>query len=133
VTHAAFADGAVVALKKKLNETTLRAAITRNQGEVYDREDLIDPAPGAKKEELTLTNEKLRQEISDAQALVRQLQDDLRKAHDGPGTQRGEAGTVEDQLKQEQQKLRRDLERLQQDAKRLRDELDGVKPPVKQR
>jgi RNA polymerase sigma factor (sigma-70 family) len=130
VTYAAFADGSVVALKKKINETTLRAAITRNQGEVYDRDDLIDPAPGAEKEELTLDNEKLRKEIDDAQATVRQLQDDLRKVH-SLHKEGGEAATVEDQLKKEQQKLRRHLERLQQDAKRLRDELEGVKPAVK--
>jgi RNA polymerase sigma factor (sigma-70 family) len=131
VTYAAFADGSVVALKKKISETALRAAITRNQGEVYDRDDLIDPAPGAEKEELTLDNEKLRKEIDDAQALVRKLQEDLRKVHAKQLKEGGETATLEDQLKQEQQKLRRELERLQQEAKLLRDELDGVKPKQK--
>jgi hypothetical protein len=133
VIHAAFADGSVFALKKKINETAIRAVITRNQGEVYDRDDLIDPAPGAEKEELKVDNERLRKEVDDAQALVRQLQEDLRKVHAGLRREGGKAATVEDLLKQEQQKLRRELERLLQEAKRLRDELDGVNPAVKQK
>ncbi len=133
VIHAAFADGSVFALKKKINETAMRAAITRNQGEVYDRDDLIDPAPGAEKEELKVLNERLRKEVDEAQALVRQLQEDLRKVHAGLGQEGGDAASVEDLLKQEQQKLRRELERLQQEAKRLRDDLDGVKPAVKRK
>jgi chromosome segregation ATPase len=131
VIHAAFADGSVFALKKKLNETAIRAAITRNQGELYDRDDLIDPAPGAEKEELKLENERLRKEVGDAQVLVRHLQDELRKGRVGPHKEGSNADTVEDLLKQELQQLQRELERLQQEAKRLRNELDGVKPAVK--
>jgi RNA polymerase sigma factor (sigma-70 family) len=133
VIHAAFADGTVFALKKKFNESAMRAAITRNGGEVYDRDDLIDPAPGAERDELKLENERLRKEVDDALAQVRQLQEAVRKTRAGLNKEGGEADTVEDQLKQEQQRLRRELERLEQEVKRLRDELNGLKPAVKRK
>lgn len=45
VFHAAFADGTVHTLKKKYDETTMRAAITANGGEVIDLAKIEAPRP----------------------------------------------------------------------------------------
>lgn len=133
VIHAAFADGSVVSLRKRFNETALRAAITRNQSELYDREALIDLAPGADKEELKLGNERLRNEISDAHARIRRLQEELRMDKAALRKQGGEAETVEELLKQERQSLTLELRRLEHEIETLRDELIRVNPTRKRK
>jgi hypothetical protein len=127
--HAAFADGSVITIKRKFDETAMRAAITRNGGEVYEREDLIDPAPGADVPALREINADLREQIARARAEAERFE---RQLHDQRlRTKGGEDETEVDRLKREQRLLRQELERLQQAIERLRNETQGVKPPAK--
>ncbi len=127
--HVAFADGSVYTLKRRFDETAMRAAITRNGGEVYDRDDLIDPSPGADAPALREINADLRDQITKARAdlerLQQQHQDRWLRSKDG------EKETEIDRLKREQRMLRQELERLQQAIERMRNETQGVKPTAK--
>lgn len=105
----------------------MRAAITRNGGEVYDRDDLTDPSPGVDEAELKIINEDLRKQVADAQAVVNKLQDQLREMR--TVLKRGD--TVEDKatekLKDEQIALRQELDRLEQQSQRLREQIERLK------
>ncbi len=125
VIHAAFADGSVMALKRKLDEKLLRAAITRNGGEVIDRDDLIDPAPGADPVQLQQENDDLRRKINAARNELRQLQAQLQdQAFDPFGNKEG---NVLDRLKQERRRLERELETTLDEAQKLRAQLERLK------
>lgn len=126
VIHAAWADGSVVAIKRNFDETALRAAITRNGGEVFDRDSLIDPSPGADEEELKLINARLREEVAEASARVAALQDKLRAAGVALGREADAKDSAVEKLKREQVVLRHQLEELEQQAKQLRDALDRL-------
>jgi RNA polymerase sigma factor (sigma-70 family) len=127
VIHALWADGFVSTLKKKFDETAMRAAITRNGGEVYDRDALIDPAPGTDEEELKLLNDDLRKQVADARAAVSNLQEQLREMRTALKRNGNADDAVTDKLKSEQIVLRQELERLDQEAKRLHDQIERLK------
>jgi RNA polymerase sigma factor (sigma-70 family) len=125
--HVAWADGSVSALRKNFDETALRAAITRNGGEVYDRDDLVDPAPGADEAELGVINEDLRKQVAEARTVVNKLQDQLRDLR--TVLKRSDKGDdkATEKLKDEQVMLRQELERLEQQAERLREQIARLK------
>jgi RNA polymerase sigma factor (sigma-70 family) len=127
--HAAFADGSVHTIKRRFDETAMRAAITRNGGEVYDRDDLFDPSPGADAPALREINADLRDQITKARADMERLQ----QQHQDQWlrSKGGESETEVDRLKREQRMLRQELERLQQAIERMRNETQGVKPTAK--
>jgi RNA polymerase sigma factor (sigma-70 family) len=127
VIHAAWADGSVSALRKNFDETAMRAAITRNGGEVYDRDDLTDPAPGVDEAELGIINEDLRKQVAEARAVVSKLQDQLRELR--TVLKRGDKAddSATEKLKDEQVMLRQELDRLEQQAQRLREQIERLK------
>src|SRR5262249_44700855 len=120
-------DGAVSSLKRNFDETAMRAAITRNGGEVFDHDDLIDPAPGAEEEEIKLLNDDLRKEVAQARAAVTKLQDQRREMRTALKRNGDADDTATEKLKAEQIALRQELERLEQEAKRLREQIERLK------
>jgi RNA polymerase sigma factor (sigma-70 family) len=141
--HAAMADGSVNSFKREFDETIMRAAITRNGGEVVDMKALIDPAPGADAKTLKQDNEELRRQIEKAQEEVIELTKKLRAQ-----TLKGDRKRAEDRdnsedallaaLKREHQLLEEELEKLESEIKQLQlkiEEASGIerrKPTRKQ-
>jgi hypothetical protein len=116
--YTAFADGRVFALKRKYDEQTLRLAITRNDGQPFDLDMLIDPAPGIDSFRLKEGNERLRREVADARAEVQRLQQQLLDQRLAvPGEVKED--TVTDRLKQQRRLLEQELDRAREEAKRL--------------
>jgi hypothetical protein len=86
VFHAVFFDGAVYTLRKKFDEKTMRAAITRAGGEVVDLDDLKMPLGGAAPappggkvdpDELRQRNEQLRAELERAREALSAVREEL--------------------------------------------------------
>jgi RNA polymerase sigma factor (sigma-70 family) len=120
--HAGLGDGSVHSLKKKFDEKSMRLAITRNDGEVFDMEALKDPAPGADAKTLKRGNEELRNEIEKAHAEVIELTKMLR------------AVTLKDESKRINVNDTDDVEvaALKREFQMLQDELDKLKAEIKQ-
>jgi hypothetical protein len=113
VFHAAFADGAVYALSKGVDEAALRAFITRAGGEVADRDEFTEPVTNTNVDELRKENQRLEQAVAKAEAELRELRRQRRKEA-LQGDVRAETVTVTEALQREQKQLRRELDRLRQ-------------------
>jgi RNA polymerase sigma factor (sigma-70 family) len=126
VIHAAFADGHVCTLKRNFDPTAMRAAITRNGGEVFDLNSLIDPAPGLDAKALKEQNQRLQAEVEEARAEVAELSRRLEKAKDAARRQ-AEEDLVAERLKKEHQQLRQQLDQLRDQSEKLRQELERLR------
>jgi len=124
--YTAFADGQVYALKRNYDEQALRLAITRNDGQNFDPETLIDPAPGIDSFRLKEDNERLRREVDEARAEVRRLQQQLLDQRlAAPGEVKH--NIVTDRLKEQRRLLEQELDRAREEAKRLQERIQRMK------
>jgi RNA polymerase sigma factor (sigma-70 family) len=128
--HAALADGSVQTIKRNFDEQQMRRAITRNDGEVVDMDQLIDPAPGADVETLKKDNDDMRRQIEAAHREVIELTRTLRDVRlKGESRNTGKKKSDEDAelsvLKREHQLMKQELERLESEVRRLKQEIDG--------
>jgi hypothetical protein len=132
VIHAAFADGSVATIKRDFDKTVMAAAITRNGGEVMDRDSLTGPLPTARPSELREENQQLLQEVEAARAEVEELTQQLAKVKQDL-QRRAEEAAAGEQLRREQQKLRQQLEQLRDEALRLRQDIERLRGDQKQK
>jgi hypothetical protein len=119
VFHAAFADGAVVALDKLADESALRGLITRADGQPVDREAFTDPVLTADPEQLRRENRELEAEIERAGRELAELKRrTLRELLERPpgGGQRSPV----DVLRLEQKRLLRERDQLRRQIEQLR-------------
>jgi RNA polymerase sigma factor (sigma-70 family) len=128
--YAAFADGAVYALKRQYDEHTLRLAITRNDGQPFDLAALI--APGTDFLQLKEDINRLRRELDEARAEVRQGRDELRQLQQFLDQRRVlpvevKDDTLTDPLRGERKRLRLELAQAREEAKRLADRIQQLK------
>jgi hypothetical protein len=124
--HIAFADGQVYTFKRNFDPTAMRAAITRNGGEVFDLNSLIDPAPGLDAKDLKEQNRRLQAEVEEARAEVAELSRRLEQAKDAARRQ-AEEDLVAERLKKEHQQLRQQLDQLRDQAEKLRQEIERLR------
>jgi hypothetical protein len=123
--HAALGDGSVQTFKKNFDEKSMRLAITRNDGEVFNMSDLIDPAPGTDAKTLKQENDDLRIQIEKAHEELIALTKKLRAAAlKSAGEQDDNPKDGEDAqltaLKREHQLLQQELDRLESQIKEIK-------------
>jgi predicted RNase H-like nuclease (RuvC/YqgF family) len=123
VINAALADGAVIALKRAFREKALRRAIERNDGENWDRDDLIGWAPNRSDPAvLKKENARLRESLRKAQDEVRQLRQEwLERAR---ANRRPRQDRETEQLWREHRALQEELDRVREEAAQLREQID---------
>jgi hypothetical protein len=134
VFQAAFVDGATYTLKKKCDEKALRAAITRDGGEVFDPAKLLaerpaPPAPRGVKDLLDFTGvgaarrAEMQRQREMAEALQREVEA-LKAARE-----KEKARTAPDlaALERENQRLEKELRKLQDQVAALREEIRRLK------
>jgi RNA polymerase sigma factor (sigma-70 family) len=123
--HAALGDGSVHTFKKKFDEDVMRAAITRNGGEVVDMNVLYDPAPGADAKTLKQDNEEMRRQIDKAHEEVVELTKMLRVVTLKDESKKVNINDIGDEaqiaaLKREHQLLQQELDKLQSEIEQLK-------------
>jgi hypothetical protein len=123
--HVALADGSVHSFKKDFDETIMRAAITRNGGEVVDMDKLHDPAPGADAKTLKQENEEMRRQIDKAHEEVVELTKMLRLVTLKDESKKVNINDIGDEariaaLKRERQLLQQELDKLQSEIEQLK-------------
>src|SRR5262249_38114216 len=123
--HVALADGSVHTFKKDSDETIMRAAITRNGGEVVDMDALKDPAPGADVKTLKQENEEMRRQIDKAHEEVVELTKMLRLVTLKDESKKVNINEIGDEaqiaaLKREHQLLQQELNKLQSEIEQLK-------------
>jgi RNA polymerase sigma factor (sigma-70 family) len=129
--HAALGDGSVHSFKKDFDETIMRAAITRNGGEVVDMDKLFDPAPGADAKTLKQENEEMRRQVDKAHEEVVELTKMLRVV-----TLKDESKKVNiNDIGEEAQiaALKREHQLLQQELDKLQSEIEQLKRAINER
>jgi hypothetical protein len=120
IFNAAFADGSVHAISKKMNPDQLRWAIQRNDGQPFDFNKLQTPT-SPHKQSLQQQNARLKEEVNQLKARLDELQrekESLQESVNDVETQ---------QLRDENAKLEQALRQLQEQATRLRDEIEKLK------
>jgi hypothetical protein len=118
--HAAFGDGAVYAISKKIDPGTLRNAIMRDDGQVINLEPYTIPA-SQRTAALKEHNDRLRQELQREKKRLEQLQKEkslLQEIEDDAEVQR---------LKRESQDLEALLRKSRDEADRLKEEIQRLK------
>jgi RNA polymerase sigma factor (sigma-70 family) len=118
IFNAALADGSVHAFSKNADPNLLRAAITRDQGEVVDLNRLMAPR-SQRRSELRQQNERLKQEL-DKQ---RQSLEELRREKQ----QLQEEDPESQQLKKDNARLEYLLRQTRDEVERLREEVRRLK------
>jgi prepilin-type processing-associated H-X9-DG protein len=135
--NALFADGSVNLLSKKADPDMLRAAITRNGGEVLDTEKLIagrfSPSGGVRvtTEQVTRNNARLKEAVAKTLKEVEQLKEDVgllktRLAHGEAALDAGTAKLLQQnqELQDSLQRALQELDSLKAEKARLEKELD---------
>ncbi len=120
IFHAAFADGSVHAISKKIDPTTLRYAIMRDDGYPNNLEPYTVPA-SRRTAALKEQNDRLRQELRQEQERLQRLQKEksfLQELEDNAEIQR---------LEKERQDLNARLRKARDEADRLKEEIERLK------
>jgi hypothetical protein len=120
VINAAFADGKVYALRKNADSALLRAAITRDGGEVSDLNRIKAPASRLEAE-LRRKNELLKQEIQHQRAQLEELRCEQELLREMAGTY----ATVN--LRNENEQLEQFLREMQNQIKAMHEEIRHLK------
>jgi RNA polymerase sigma factor (sigma-70 family) len=118
IINVAFADGSATALLAQADADMLRALITPNGGEVVDIDKLRAPA-SPREAQLRKQNEKLKQELENAQDQLEQLRREKQQL------QQEDAGT--EQLKRENARLEELLQKTRDETEKLRQEIQRLK------
>jgi hypothetical protein len=131
VINAALVDGTAVALKRSFRETALRRAIERNDGQNWERGDLLESAPdgtdpAALRKENAALRESLRRTRDEVRRLRQEWLDERARTNRKPG-QDAEA----EELKREHQALREEVERVKEEAAQLRQQIERLRKPGK--
>jgi hypothetical protein len=123
--HIATADGSVYTVRKEFDPRLLRAAITRNGGEAFDLEKLVEPklwSPrGQSRQRLLDQNQRLKRALQQARQELDHAKQDLRSA--------AETLPADDEsawLKEENAKLEKLLVQTQAETRALRAELETL-------
>jgi hypothetical protein len=132
VINAALVDGAVIVLKRAFRERAMRRAIERNDGENWDRDDLLKWVPN-RTDPAALRKEivELRESLRKAQAEVRGLRQEWRER--ARAKRRPKQDKEAEQLKREHRALREELERAREEAAQLREQIEGLRKSGKGR
>jgi hypothetical protein len=126
IFNAAFADGSVRPFSTRANPDVLRAAITRDMGEVVDLQRI--EAPLSRREaELRRRNERLKQELEREQARLRELRRE-REALEG-----ADQDPRVEQLRKDNARLEQLLRESRDEAERVRQEIERLKRPENRR
>jgi RNA polymerase sigma factor (sigma-70 family) len=121
--NAAFADGSVWPLSKKLDADTLRRLIQRDDGQPVDLYRLR-LSPSSREVALRQQNERLKQEVERERTRLEELRREeeiLKEMSEDPGTQL---------LKQENARLEQENARLEQLLRQSREEADRLKQEI---
>jgi hypothetical protein len=143
VFHAAFADGYVHTLTKKYDETTLRAAITANGGEVLDIETIeARPRRGLEPpthEDLSdvgwqRKNEALRRQLERERERLRLLREERDVQRDQSArAQVRPADPREEALRRENARLQADLDKVRAECETLEKEISSLQRPTQRK
>jgi hypothetical protein len=123
--NAALFDGSVHFFGRNANETELRAAITRNGGEVID----LDQLHGGSRQEkggratARTSNQQLKQELKEAKDLLDRLKLEIETAQEMNGMDKETA-----RLMKENAQLRQQIQQLKEEAQALAEQLRRLKP-----
>ena len=118
IFHAALADGSVNAFSKNADPDALRAAITRDQGEVVDFDRLRAPR-NPRQAELRQQNERLKEELDKERATLEELRREKQLLQ--------EPDPATEQLKKENARLEQLLRQTRDEVERLREEIRRLK------
>jgi RNA polymerase sigma factor (sigma-70 family) len=128
--QAVFADGAVYTIDKKADPRLIRAAITRNGGEPFDREKLTGPQIGQSRVRQSSNarerNQQLKEQLAQAQVQLAALRDELerekeRRQHNAETLKlEHENARLEEELTNLQDQIKTAAAELQKFKKRLR-------------
>jgi Protein of unknown function (DUF1559) len=118
VFNAALADGSVKTFSKKADPGLLRAAITRDQGEVVNLDRIKAPLH-SRQVELRQQNERLKQELDKERESLEELRREKQLLQ--------QADPESDRLKKENARLEQLLRQTRDDVERLRDEVQRLK------
>jgi hypothetical protein len=126
IFHAAFADGSVWPLSKKVDSDTLRKLVMRDDGEPIDLDRIKVPV-SRREAELKQQNDRLKQEVERQRARLQALrreQEALEEMAEGPGTEL---------LKQDNARLEELLRQAHEEADRLNQEIQRLKQALEKR
>jgi RNA polymerase sigma factor (sigma-70 family) len=124
IFNAALADGSAHAFSAKANPDILRAAITRDWGEVADLRRIEVPT-SRREAELQRRNDRLKQELEREKTRLRELRKErgaLEGADDNPRVE---------ELRKDNARLEQLLRESREEAERLRQEIERLKRPGK--
>jgi RNA polymerase sigma factor (sigma-70 family) len=138
VFQAAFMDGSAYTLKKKCDEKTLRLAVTRADGQVFDLDKLLAerPAPPPRRPVRDLLDAvRLRDRVEEQRAeaeRARQMAEELRRERDvlreaAREKERPRPAPDLAALERENQRLERELRKLQDEIAALREDIRRLK------
>src|SRR5262249_12406452 len=118
VFNAALADGSVKTFSKKADPDVLRAAITRDQGEVVNFDRIKAPLH-PRRAELRQQNQRLKQELDKERESLEELRREKQLLQ--------EVDPESDRLKKESARLEQLLRQTRDEVERLRDEVRRLK------